>query len=108
MTQEILQPHSSPSSSGEESDQDSPGVHFGAFETLGKQFVGIAAVPHLTSSSPPIRLSDQKPSSPTLSISTYSNDFIDVERPAGLAEEWEEIRAGTRTEGADLPDNDGR
>ena len=70
--------------------------------------MGIAALPHLTPSSPPIRLSDQKPSSPALSISTCSDDFIDVERLAGLVEEWEEIRAGTRTEGADLPDDDGR
>ena len=106
MIQGILQPHSPPSSSGEESDQDSPGVYFGAFETPEKQFVGIAALPHLTSS--PIRLSDQKPNSPALSISTCSDDFIDVERLAGLVEEWEEIRAGTRTEGTDLPDDDGR
>jgi len=105
MTQGILQPHSPPSSSGEEPDQDSPGVYFGAFEPPEKQLVGIAAVPHVTSSSP---TPDQKPSSPALSISTCSDDFIDVERLAGLVEEWEEIRAGTRTEGADLPDDDGR
>jgi len=108
MTQGHLQPHSPPNSPDEESDQDSPGVYFGAIETSEKQFVGIPVVPHIASSSPPARLSNQKPSSPALSISTCSDDFIDVERLAGLVEEWEEIRVGYRTEGADLPDDDGR
>lgn len=109
MTQGTLQ--SPPNTSGEESDKDITGVYFGAFETPEKRFARIAMVSdtaHHASSSTPIRdlleLSDQKLSSPALSISTCSDDLMNVERLAGLVEERDHVRTETRTEGADSSD----
>lgn len=112
ITQDALQPPTPLSdTSADESDKDTTRVYF---KTPEKRFAAVVAIPDPEPDSAlPVQGSSeqlgQKPVSPTLSTSTCSDEFMDVERLVGLVEErveGEGIESGTIHE-TEVPDDDG-